>query len=246
MPMMKEIWTPMKWIGVRYFKDKHQNVYYKKVRNRNRVPTKPFWTYKPLIVLVAAAILGGGGYGGYRYAMNKISDQLLAEVSKEIDNQDVQKMLKDPDVQKALKERTGTGDSTAVADSDNAASQNASMSADKQQVLSQPVSADPSSGQAAKTSKQNEASSGQTGNSAEKTTQTKSDRSTGSNSGIHFHSKQEATRFVLSKFSVSELYQMKSMYQKGEKEEVKSKVFSRLSPAEIKALEEVAAKESKK
>ena len=245
MPMMKEIWTPMKWLGVRYFKDKDRNIYYKKVRNHSRVQTKVFRVYKFLAALLVIGILAAGGYGGYQYMMNKMSDQLIKEVSNEMHNPDVQKMLKDPDIQKALKEGAGSTDSAEVTNSinqstshhpGNKTSENASLSDEKnnkQSAISQPVSAEPSS-------------SVQTGKPAEKTVQTKDSHSTGSSSGIHFHSKQEATRFVLSKFSLPELYQMKSMYQKGEKEEVKSKVYSRLSPAEVKALQEVAAKEANK
>jgi hypothetical protein len=99
MPLMREIWTPLKWVGVRYYKDEN-GFYYRKVGNNHRKRVRPFWKMKRIILGVPFLILLGLGLiGVYRIGMNMASEKVMNEISSQISEEDINTLLQDENVQ---------------------------------------------------------------------------------------------------------------------------------------------------
>lgn len=273
MPMMKEIWTPFKVMGVRYFKDKDNNVYYKKVGKRHRRQTRPFWRFKRLYALGTLLVVGVSGYIGYQYVINQASNQLFAEVEKEVTPADMNHLLSNTSVQKMLEEQVGkekaesilrdygiaTSSSSAVATggvkstsatattASSAPASKGTESSTSASNASQPVK---STAEPAKNS-QNVPSKQPAKQPAKQTAkQTEPKTKPKSSSSLRFKTREEATRFVLSKFSASEINKVRTLMQGGvtpeEKAYIKNLVFSRLSKAEMDSLKAFSAVELSK
>lgn len=256
MRAMKEVWTPLKIFGVRYYRDRDQDVYYKKVGSGKRQETRPFWKYKRFALAMTFLLLAiPGGYAGYQIAIDKASDKLVNEVASQVSKEDMNKLLADPSVQEVLEKELGTKKAAALLKENNvdpAAIATARIS--NEDLTFKPIEAEAAGGQVSSEKEQEiaaaaeqaqediktgEAASspqaGQTAPSTENTSVSKEEKPK-----ARFQSREEATRFVMSKFSMGEVSQFAQMAQGGlteeEKSEIKSKVTSRLTAEEYEAL----------
>ncbi|MBM7702290.1 hypothetical protein [Metabacillus iocasae] len=256
MPMMKEIWTPLKLVSVRYFKDKDQNVYYKKVGKRHRVQTRPFWIYKRFYAFSMVLLLTIPGYFGYQFAMDFASDKIIAEVSKDVSDDDMKQILQDDGMQDVLKQELGEDKAAEVlARYKVDASSNAVPQTDTNSNTDASSSKASQSSEASSPSEGNKSSTPATDSSADKEEPVKEtpkqpEKKPAKKPSTGFSNKDEATRFVMSKFSAGEINEFRSLAQGGltgeEKSYIKSKVYSRLSAAEIEALKRIAVVEMSK
>lgn len=263
MRAMKEVWTPLKVFGVRYYRDRDRDVYYKKVGSGRRTETKPFWKYKRFVLAVAFLLLAiPGGYAGYQIALDKASDKLVNEVASQVSKEDMNKLLEDPSVQEVLEKELGTKkaadllkennvDPSAIATArisnedltfkpaeEAAATEQASSAAVQEQKPNTAVIAEKGQGSVDSEEEESAAETAQTAQTApskESMSAAKEEKPK-----LIFQSREEATRFVMSKFSMTEVSQFAKMAQggltEGEKSEIKSKVTSRLTAEEYEAL----------
>lgn len=257
MRAMKEVWTPLKIFGVRYYRDRDQDVYYKKVGSGKRQKTRPFWKYKRFALAMTFLLLAiPGGYAGYQIAIDKASDKLVNEVASQVSKEDMNKLLADPSVQEVLEKELGTKKAAALLKENNvdpAAIATAGISSED--LTFKPIEAEAAGGQVSSEKEQETAATnvqaqediktgeaassspqaGQTAPSTENTSVSKEEKPK-----ARFQSREEATRFVMSKFSMGEVSQFAQMAQGGlteeEKSDIKSKVTSRLTAEEYEAL----------
>ncbi|MDQ0243778.1 hypothetical protein J2S09_001323 [Bacillus fengqiuensis] len=258
MRAMKEVWTPLKMFGVRYYRDRDQDVYYKKVGNRNRKQTRPFWKYKRFVLTVIFLLLAiPGGYAGYQIALDKASDKLVNEVASQVSKEDMNKLLEEPSVQEVLEKELGTKKAAALLKENNvdpAAIATARISSED--LTFKPTEGETAAGQAPSPTVQepNKATAVEQGQGNGKTGEAASDPQTGQTPPTtenasaskeekpkpRFQSREEATQFVMSKFSMGEISQFAQMAQGGlteeEKSSIKSQVTSRLTAEEYEAL----------
>jgi hypothetical protein len=260
MRAMKEVWTPLKLFGIRYYKDRDRNVYYKKVRSSSRVETKPFWKYKSFVVVATLLLLAiPGGYAGYQIVLAKASDKLVNEVAGQVTKEDMNKLLQDPSVQQVLEKELGTKKAAELLQKNDIAPSAIAtsgitnddltfgQSAGEEQTVSQkgqdPGKAGTAHTEESKTEIINQQKSKETIEESTGTTTVSKETASDANElqpKLAFKSRQEATQFVMSKFSMSEISDFGKMAQGGlteeEKNEIKSKVMSRLTPEEYEAL----------
>jgi hypothetical protein len=242
---MKEVWTPLKWLGVRYFKDSDSQVYYKKMGNGHRRETRPFWRYKRFHGASALILLLIPGYMGYQVLMDEASEKLVSEMAGQVTKEEMNALLKDPTVQEMMEKELGTKKAedllkeykieasgiatTGISDEDLTFKKSeTSNQANKEQAANLPSNAkteQPASTESVPASANQE--------QAEEKEQLQPKKPM-------FESRTEATKFVMSKFSMSEISSFAQMAQGGltteEKAEIKSIVQSRLSTEEYEAL----------
>jgi len=172
--------------------------------------------------VVCLAVLG---LIGYKWAISYASDRLVEQVTKDMFTDDeVNELMKEPAIQKALEEQLGAVKSPTDLATDSAgASQEAGQSS--------PDTPAPSGSK--------DGSGGSTS------------ASTVEKQGQHpFSDKEEALKFLLTRFSMSELKEFVSMASGGvtaeEKKEIKEALLGRLSPEEFQALKVLGLIELKK
>jgi hypothetical protein len=262
MPRMKEVWTPLKLVGIRYFKDRDNKVYYKKVGKGHRYETRPFWKYKRFGIVTVMVLLTIPGYIGYAMVMDKASEKIMKEVTGQVSKEEVSQLLKDPTVQEMMEKELGTektaevlknyeveasGIVTArISEEDLTFKKNEQPSVPEKMQESQNQggqSSDPKGTSerlnkdisGSNNQKPQNGNNEQTNQPKEATQNTKKEPQ-----GLKFESREEATKFVMSKFSMSEISSFTQMAQGGltaeEKEEIKSTVKSRLTNQEYEAL----------
>ncbi|MFC3883394.1 hypothetical protein ACFOU2_07605 [Bacillus songklensis] len=264
MRAMKEVWTPLKLFGIRYYKERDRNVYYKKVRNNSRVETKPFWKYKSFVLVMTLLLLAiPGGYAGYQIVLDQASDKLVNEVAGQVTKEDMNKLLQDPSVQQVLEKELGTKKAsellqknniapsaiaTARITSDdltfgqNAAANKAVLTKGQEQGKEESNNQEESKPETAGQQENKEAAEGPSATQPGNTTSSTDAASGGKEQQpkLAFKSRQEATQFVMGKFSMSEISDFAKAAQGGlteeEKNEIKSKVTSRLTAEEYEAL----------
>lgn len=258
MRAMKEVWTPLKMFGICYYRDRDQDVYYKKVGNRNRKQTRPFWKYKRFVLAMTFLLLViPGGYAGYQIALDKASEKLVNEVASQVSKEDMNKLLEDPSVQEVLEKELGTKKAAALLKENNVdPTALATARISSEDLVFKPTEERNASGQAPSVNGQGEAASPEQDQGNEKTGEgevasvPQPGQTAPSKDGTSvskeekprplFQSREEATRFVMSKFSTSEISQFAQMAQGGlteeEKSDIKSKVTSRLTAQEYEAL----------
>lgn len=266
MPRMKEVWTPLKWVGVRYFKDSENKMYYKKIGKNHRQETRPFWRYKRFGLAMALLLLLIPGFIGYQVVMDKASEKLVNEVAGQITKEEINELLKDPTVQEMMEKELGTkeaakllqdheveasGIATSGISEDDLTFKQAGTPAqlDGQEASSSSAAVEAGtngSTESVSASKDQKPSSGKEGQGTnEKSSSAKGQQNQSSSEADKterpmFESRAEATKFVMSKFSMSEISSFAQMAQGGltpeEKSEIKSIVQSRLSAKEYEAL----------
>jgi hypothetical protein len=230
MPLMREIWTPLKWMGVRYFKDEN-GIYYRKVGNNHRKKIRPFWKMKRVILGAPLLLLLGLGFIGYRIGMNMASEKVINEISSQISEEDIHNLLQDENVQKLIEKELGPEEAKKLlgqqlqANQLNKENQNqnneTNQSSDANKVQSSHIA-----------QKEKE----QPINGEQKAPNNKEEKQ----SKLMFASREEAMKFLLSKFSMSELTEFAKKAEGGltpeEKAEIKAAITKRLTPEEYNAL----------
>ncbi|WP_078409163.1 hypothetical protein [Priestia abyssalis] len=266
MPRMKEVWTPLKWFGIRYFKDSENKVYYKKIGKNHRRETRPFWRYKRFGLAASLLLLLIPGFMGYEVVMDKASEKLVNEVAGQVTKEEINELLKDPTVQEMMEKELGTKKAAELLKDHEVEASGIATSgiSDDDLTFKQTGTSPQTEGQepadsssAAITGKKDSSASvsantdekpssvkeeqNQSANASEKSSSGKEQTSESDNSERPmFESRAEATKFVMSKFSMSEMSSFAQMAQGGltseEKTEIKSIVQSRLSAEEYEAL----------
>ncbi|WP_053399592.1 hypothetical protein [Priestia koreensis] len=255
MPMMREIWTPFKLVGVRYFKDKGNGLYYRKVRNQARKEIRPPWRLKRFYGLTALLVVGIVVGIGYYVVIQKASDQLFTEVSKDVTSEDMISILHNKNVQQLLKDEVGAAKASSVLVKYSVLSTDApesvthanqpkettdSSSPSGTTEGSSSVSNSSSEGNSSETPSSTNNGETQKESNSQKSKENSKGSSASNSSALRFESREEATRFVLRKFSISEVNEIRTLVQGNanadEKAHVKKLVYSRLSPSEVQAL----------
>jgi hypothetical protein len=233
MPLMKEIWTPLKWIGIRYFKDE-KGIYYKKVGNRHRKKIRPFWKMKRVILGIPLLILLGLGWMGYRIGMNMASEKVMNEISSQISKKDIDTLLQDKSVQALIQKELGPEEAKKLL---GKPLQDNPLNTESQNSATTNKNSDASKG---KSSSVTQKEKGQPINGGQKASGNKEENQSTNHKQLTFHSREEAMKFLLSKFSMSELMAFAKKSEGGltpeEKAEIKEAITKRLTPEEYNAL----------
>ncbi|MDI3257134.1 MAG: hypothetical protein QJR01_05345 [Kyrpidia sp.] len=164
--------------------------------------------------LAAVAVIGGGVWYAERIAVEKFGNQITNLLQDPAVQKQADRVSQDPQVASKLNQAAEqmAAKGGAVGSTDGAPAQPPSSSS----VSGGGGSASPSSPSSSSSSM------------------------SGGGGGIVFHSRSEAIRFAMSRFSQAEIARYMSMYARGmtpeEKRAAKADVLSRFSPAEIRAL----------
>ena len=180
--------------------------------------------------VVCLAVLG---VIGYKWVISYASERLVEQVTKDmLTDDEVNELMKEPAVQRALEEQLGAievptdqGNSKATTDSTTP-----KQKADQGSAVTPAPSG---------------SKSGNVGSTSASTVEKQ-----GQEEQIAFSDKEEALKFLLSRFSMSELKEFVSMASGGvtpdEKKEIKQSLLDRLSPQEFQALKVLGLVELKK
>lgn len=229
---MKELKTPFKLFGIRYFKD-GDGQYYKKVGANHRYPVKPLWKKKrfklglPLILLVVL------GFFGYQIGMNLASDKVVNEISQQIPKKDIQALLTDPSIQQVIENEVGADKKQQILDKYSVVP-----------LANTPLVASASNEESAVVESKDSQKATNTGNSSKGSNAGNSSTSkptpTNQGSNLKFTSRDQVMKFLLSKFTMNELLAYADKAKGGLTPEVKSEiqaaVMQRLTAEEYEAL----------
>ncbi|KRE83789.1 hypothetical protein ASG89_11765 [Paenibacillus sp. Soil766] len=179
-----------------------------------------------ILVLVGIGILGAGGYSAYTYGLNvignKIADRLVVEAEN---NQQLLEQIDIPTIPESF-----ISSETSVQSSEPGVT-------DKQVGNSNAVNLD--QGQAESKSVQSKQTQQVAANDQEKQTATEK------KDAVSFGGKQEAVKFVMSRFSASELNKLRQIASGGltaeEKAELKKIAYTKFTSAEIAAVQKVVS-----
>ncbi|MDN3019134.1 hypothetical protein PH210_23460 [Paenibacillus sp. BSR1-1] len=214
---MKETRTPMKLFGIRYYKDE-DGQYYKKVGSNHRFPVTPFWKKKRVKLGLPVVLLAVIGFFGYQIGMDLASEKVVKEISHQVPKQEIQALLTDPSVQQFIEDEVGSEKKQRILDKYSVVS-----------MANTPLVASASSSAAA----------GNEGGSKTSKKSTETEKPTAS-SKLKFSSRDEVMKFLLTKFTMSELMGFADKAKGGltpeVKSEIQSTVMSRLTPEEYEAL----------
>ncbi|CAN7689329.1 hypothetical protein LJR153_005510 [Paenibacillus sp. LjRoot153] len=181
-----------------------------------------------ILVLVSIGIIGAGGYSAYTYAMNvignKIADRLVIEAESN------QQMFENIDLPVITETKEVASSEASVPSSEPGL-------ADKLVGNSNAVNSD--QGQAESKSVQSKQTQQVAVNEQEKQTATEK------KDALSFGGKQEAVKFVMSRFSASELNKLRQIASGGltaeEKTELKKIAYTKFTSAEIAAVQKVVS-----
>ncbi|MEH7076471.1 hypothetical protein [Neobacillus drentensis] len=256
MPVMKEIKTPFLLFKVRYFQDE-KGIYYKKIGEHHRKTVRPFWKLKRIVWGIPVIILLVLGGVGYRIGMNLVSDKMVDELASQITKEDYNKLLKDPSVQQIIEKEMGSDKKSELL---NSISSDPAIKDTVNNGQAIPVSA--TTTENTNNEKQPATTIADSGKDKDKNVaavtpdkgkteeQKPSVEQEKPQPGLHFNSRSEAMKFLLSKFSMSELSAFAKKAEGGvtpeEKAEIKSAVLGRLSAEEYNALKVFALVEASK
>lgn len=255
---MKEIKTPFTLFKVHYFQDE-KGIYYKKIGDNHRKKVRPFWKMKRIVWGIPVMILLVFGVVGYKIGMSLVADKVVDELASQISKEDYDKILKDPSIQQIIDKEMGSDQKSellnnissdpAVKDSVNNG-QNTPVSGTTTKTTSneqKPATTNTVSGKDKdKVAAAVTPDKGKTVDQKPAVEQEKPQPQP----GLHFNSRSEAMKFLLSKFSMSELSAFAKKAEGGvtpeEKAEIKSAVLGRLSADEYNALKVFALVEASK
>ncbi|MEK8126895.1 hypothetical protein WMW72_03130 [Paenibacillus filicis] len=194
---------------------------------------------KTLISLaVIAAVLGGGGYWAYDYALNLAADKIAVELSKELDkNTELSGEL-----DKLLASGQNPTSSTGVKDGGQSS---AATPSGTEKPGSTPVGPSATgNAQEQKDAESNEQSTNST-NVGPATPSSNGDKSPG-NPDLQFTDRQQAVKFVMGRFTASEINNIRQMASGDltpeKKAELKKIAYSKFTQAEIDAVRKAVSK----
>ncbi|MEH7333600.1 hypothetical protein V7161_13245 [Neobacillus drentensis] len=220
---MKETRTPMKLFGIRYYKDE-DGQYYKKVGSNHRFPVRPFWKKKRFKLGLPVVLLAVIGFFGYQIGMDLASEKVVKEISHQVPKKEIQALLTDPSVQQFIEDEVG--------------------SEKKQQILDKysvvPMANSPLVASASASAGNEQAAAA---GSKEAPKSTKTEKPSTNDSKLKFTSRDEVLKFLLTKFTMSELMGFADKAKGGltpeVKSEIQSTVMDRLTPEEYEAFEAI-------
>jgi hypothetical protein len=181
-----------------------------------------------ILVLVSIGIIGVGGYSAYTYAMNVIGNKIADRLVIEAENN--QQLLEHIDL-------------PVIAETKEVLLSESSVQTSEPSVTDKPVgnsdAVNSDQGQAESKSVQSKQSLQVAVNEQEK--QTASEKK----EALSFSGKQEAVKFVMSRFSASELNKLRQIASGGltteEKVELKKIAYTKFTSAEIAAVQKVVS-----
>jgi hypothetical protein len=236
MPLMKEIKTPLAFLGIRYYKDEN-GVYYKKVGKKGRQTIQPLWKMKRLMLGVPLIIILGLGFVGYRFGLNIASDKVMNEVTSQITNKDIEILLKEPSIQELIEKEVGIEKTRELLEK---------YSVDITKVnpdsLTDTNSQPSTSGSDKNTERKNNTKVDQQGTDNKNGQQVDDNQRGGPNGNetLSFKSREEVTKFMLSKFSMGELSELARKANGGinssEKTEIRDALLNKLTKEEYDAV----------
>jgi hypothetical protein len=176
------------------------------------------WLIGTAITLV---VVGSGGYFGYNYFMNMAANKLSQELTKDIqqDPQLSQELDKITSSQKAVAGSPGKESLASLPSQETKQNSTTLPAATQQQV----------DNQQSNTSTNNPSQGSSTAISQEQ-----------KSASVQFDSKQDAVKFAMSRFSLSEINEIRQLASGGltpeKKAELKKIAYSKFSPEEINAV----------
>ncbi|WP_223592696.1 hypothetical protein [Neobacillus bataviensis] len=219
---MKETRTPMKLFGIRYYKDE-DGQYYKKVGSNHRFPVTPFWKKKRFKLGLPVVLLAVIGFFGYQFGMDLASEKVVKEISHQVPKKEIQALLTDPSVQQFIEDEVGSEKKQQILDKYSVV-----QMANTPLVASASTTASAGNEQAA------------AGGSKVAPKSPKTEKTSTNDSKLKFSSRDEVLKFLLTKFTMSELMGFADKAKGGltpeVKSEIQSTVMSRLTPEEYEAL----------
>ncbi|MBV7504319.1 hypothetical protein KW850_03435 [Bacillus sp. sid0103] len=260
MPVMREIKTPLNLFNIRYFQDE-KGQYYKKKGDNHRKRVRPFWKMKRIMLGIPLLVLLALGVAGYKIGMSLASEKIVDELASQIKKEDYDKILKDPSIQQIIEKEVGTDKNSELLKN---------ISSDP--TIKDTISKDPASvkgeetpvATTVNTNNEKNLVTSKTDSSKDKDNVATVDTNKGKTAteekqqpavekeepGLRFNSSSEVTKFLLSKFSMSELSALAKKAEGGvtpqEKAEIKSTVLGRLSTEEYNAVKVFAVVEASK
>lgn len=175
-----------------------------------------------LMLMIGVGVLGVGGYAGYTYSVHVIADKLSTQLLAEAEGN--QQWLEQSEL-------------PALQMSSGEASLDKAANSDKSEKSSSNTAPADSSMQEGNVPSKVTTSAASTGSNAEASTERKGNEQAASS----FGSKQEAVKFVMSRFSAGELNKLRQMASGGltseEKSELKKIAYSKFTAAEIAAVQ---------
>jgi hypothetical protein len=237
MPVMKEIKTPLVLFKIRYFQNEN-GIYYKKIGENHRRKVKPFWKKKRIILGIPAMLLLVLGVVGYKIGMNLASEKMVSELTSQMTKEDYDALLKEPSIQEIIDKEMGSDKKSELLNS--VASDPAIKDAASNETVAANAAPNTEEVPAAVT----------TASGKDKTEEKKQAPVEKAKPQLQFKSSSEVLKFMLSKFSMSELNALAKKAEggvtAGEKEEIKNTVLARLSPEEYNAVKVFAVIEASK
>ena len=250
MPVMREIKTPFTFFKIRYFQDE-KGIYYKKFGENHRKKVRPFWKMKRIVWGIPVMILLVLGVMGYKIGMNLVSDKVVDELASQITKEDYDKILKDPSIQQIIDKETVKNSELLKSVSSNPAIKNTVSNGQDTPVTVTTTENTSNEKKPATTTtnvdsgkdKDKDAATEDAATAVPEKGKTAPEQKPAveqEKPGLHFNSRSEAMKFLLSKFSMSELSAFAKKAEGGvtpeEKAEIKSTVLGRLSAEEYNAL----------
>jgi hypothetical protein len=243
MPVMKELKTPLKFLGIRYFKDEN-GIYYKKVGNNNRKTVRPFWKIKRIMLGVPLLFVLIIGFAGYKYGLNIASEKVMTEITKQITDEDIQQLLKDPTIQQIIEKEIGSEKTKELFE--KYAVDIAVGNPD-----AKPDSGDQTTGDGTDNGSQDAAKQPINNGNAGETQQGNDNKdNTTTEPNLAFSTRDDVLKFLLGKFTMSELTELAKKSEGGinsqEKAEIRDSLLSRLTDEEYDAIKVFAVVELSK
>ncbi|KRE57647.1 hypothetical protein [Paenibacillus sp. Soil750] len=180
-----------------------------------------------ILTIIVLGMLGVGGYTAYSYAMNVIADKIANQLV--VDSESSQQWLNSMDV-------SAIADTIEIPPAVTPSAENPKS-----------VSEDNSNGKVISKNSNEQVNAANTVKGQVPTTgnEQKSSTATEKKEAVQFDNKQEAVKFVMSRFSASELNRLRQMASGGltpeKKAELKKIAYTKFTSAEIAAVQRVVS-----
>ncbi|CAH1231696.1 hypothetical protein PAECIP111891_06865 [Paenibacillus allorhizoplanae] len=180
-----------------------------------------------ILTIIVLGMLGGGGYTAYSYAMNVIADKIANQLV--VDSGTSQQWLNSMDL-------SAIADTIEIPPSATPSAENPKSSTENK-----------SNGSVVPKNSEGQVNASNTVMGQEPTTGNEQKKSTATEKkeAVQFENKQEAVKFVMSRFSASELNKLRQMASGGltpeKKAELKKIAYTKFTSAEIAAVQRVVS-----
>ncbi|WML58810.1 hypothetical protein [Neobacillus sp. PS2-9] len=226
---MREIKTPFKVLGIRYFIGENGK-YYRKIGANHRRSIIPLWTQKKFKVGMPLLLVLVLGFAGYKIGVNLASEKMVDEVAKQMPQEDIKNLLTDPNIQQMIENEVGEEKK------DEFLNKYAVNTDENNVVSSSPVTTSNAGNQtsAVKTVQQPVTNNGNSQTNQQAPVKPKPKPK------LKFNSREQVKKFLLTKFSMGELLGFADKAKGGltpqVKAEIKAAVMQRLTAEEYEAI----------